>query len=202
MNARASFVRDPDARRLALIEACAHGLAARGARGVSVRTICADAGVSPGLLRHYFAGIDDLIAATYRHVGGRVSAASAAAVAAAGPSPQARLHAYITASFRPPIASADLLATWLAFWSLVKTDPAIAALHADLYAGYRRELEALLLAAGVAPHDAGLAAVAVTALVDGLWLELSLESGAFSAEEAGSIAARWVATWLPSGLVN
>src|SRR5687768_9872688 len=116
----------PDERRQALIEATARCLAARGAAGVSVRAICAEAGVSPGLLRHYFAGVSEAIAETYRWTGARVAQAHDDAVAAAGSEPRACLLAYLTASFRPPIADPDLLATWLAFWSLTRSDPAIA----------------------------------------------------------------------------
>ena len=197
MNLRAAFVRDPDSRRQSLIEACAAGLAEEGAAGVSVRSICARAGVSPGLLRHYFDGIDDLIEATYRHVAAQVSAALAAAVAAAGLSPVARLRAFVTGSFLPPIAAPGLLATWLAFWSLVKSRPPIAALHREIYAASLAELEALLRAADVPDADARTAAIAVTALVDGLWLELSLDAGAFTPAEAGAMADRWLAVWLP-----
>lgn len=196
MTTRAAFVRDPDMRRRALIDACAAGLAERGASGVSVRTICAAAGVSPGLLRHYFAGIDDLIAATYAQTGDRVAAALARAAAAAGPDPRARLHAYVAASFAPPIAAPDLLATWLAFWSLAGTDAGIARLHRRIYDGYRAELEALLAACGVPAAELRLAAIAVSALVDGLWLELSLDARAFSPAEADALAARWLAVWL------
>ncbi len=64
---------EPDARRLSLIEATARVLASHGAAGVSVRTISAEAGVSPGLLGHYFDGIDALVAATYAHVDAQVS---------------------------------------------------------------------------------------------------------------------------------
>src|SRR3546814_21149847 len=65
--ARAASTRESaDFRRQSLIEATAACLAEHGAAGTSVRTICARAGVSPGLLRHYFDGIDGLIAVTYR----------------------------------------------------------------------------------------------------------------------------------------
>src|SRR5687768_13309728 len=123
----------PDERRQALIEATARCLAERGAAGVSVRAICAEAAVSPGLLRHYFAGVSDAIAETYRWTGDRVERALGEAVVAAGPEPRARLVAYLTASFRPPIADPELLSTWLAFWSLTRSDPAIAAVHAEIY---------------------------------------------------------------------
>lgn len=190
---RATFTReDADTRRLALIEATSACLAERGVAGASVRTICARAGVSPGLLRHYFDGIDALVAATYMHVTARVSDTLNEAVAAAPADPRDRLIAYTTASFLPPIADPELLATWLAFWSLVKTDPAIAAIHTETYGGYRRDLEALLADCGLAHGEAALAAIGLTALVDGLWLELTLDPASFTADQASAMAIKWV----------
>jgi len=194
MSAPAFTRSEPDARRLSLIEAAARVLAREGSAGASVRTIAAEAGVSPGLVGHYFEGVDALIAATYGHVGEQVSAALGAAIAAAGEEPRARLSAYVTASFDPPIADPALLATWLAFWSLVKARPDIAALHDDIYAGYRRDLEALLAACGVT--ELRLAAIAITALVDGLWLELCLSPHSFTPAEARVIAERQIETLL------
>ncbi len=163
-------------------------LATDGAAGTSVRAIALEAGVSPGLVNHYFAGIDALVAATYAHVEAQVSAAIDAALAAAGPDPRARLDAYVTASFAPPVASGELLSTWIAFWSLVRARPAIARLHDEQYAQFRARLETLLAGCGVAPAHLRLTAIAVTALVDGLWLELCLSPQAFNAAEANEIA--------------
>ena len=177
-----------------LIEACARCLATLGASGTSVRAICTEAGVSPGLLRHYFSGIDALVADTYRWTGAQVAESLYAAVAQAAPTPRARLLAYLTASFRPPIASPDLLATWLAFWSLTKTDKAIAAVHADIYRDYREGLETLISALDSKRRDHRLTAIALTALIDGLWLELSLGSAPFTPEEAAGLAERWLDT--------
>ncbi len=179
---------EPDARRQSLIEACARVLAQVGAAGVSVRAIALEAGVSPGLVNHYFAGIDALVAATYGHVESQVSEAIGAALDAAGPRPRARLDAYVTASFAPPVASGELLATWIAFWSLARSRPEIARQHDEQYAQFRTALEALLAACGLAPAELRHAAIAITALVDGLWLELCLSPHAFSAAEACEIA--------------
>lgn len=181
-----------DVRRQHLIEATARCLARRGAAGVSVRAICAEAGVSPGLLRHYFAGVSDAIAETYRWTGSRVAEALDDAVATAGPHPRARLVAYLTASFRPPIADPALLSTWLAFWSLTRSDAAIAAVHAELYGEFRSGIERLIAEACPDTADARLPAVALTALIDGLWLELSLGDAPFTQEEAGVLAEMWL----------
>lgn len=184
---------EPDARRLSLIEACARVLAREGIAGASVRTIAVEAGVSAGLVGHYFPGVDALIAATYANTGARVDAALEAAVAAAGDDPRDRLEAYVTASFAAPIADPQLLATWIAFWSLVRARPEIAALHDEQYGGFRAQLEALLAACGLPAAVLRRTAIAITALVDGLWLELCLSPQAFNADEAAAIARAAVA---------
>jgi TetR/AcrR family transcriptional repressor of bet genes len=185
---RPKFTREePETRRADLIAATARCLAESGVAGTSVREVAARAGVSPGLIRHYFGGIDRLVLETYRHVGDKVSRAVDAAVAGAGDDPEARLDAFLAANFAPPILDADLLSTWLAFWSLVQRDADVRAVHAEIYAANRRQLEAHLLAVAEkrgGAVDARLVAVGITALVDGLWLELCLDPSTFSAEEA------------------
>ncbi len=194
MSARqATFTRAaPDERRQSLIEATARCLAERGAAGVSVRTICAEAGVSPGLLRHYFAGVSDAIAETYRWTGRQIGEALEAAVAQADSEPRARLLAYLTASFRPPISTPELLATYIAFWSLTRSDPAIAAVRAEVYGDFRAGLEGLIREYRPALPDTRLASVALTALIDGLWLELSLGDAPFTRSEAEELAEKWL----------
>ena len=191
--ARQAFTRESaDARRGALIEATAAVLAEQGLAGTNVRAICARAGVSPGLLRHYFGGIDDLVAATYEATSARMDAIFAAAVASAGPDPRARLNAYLTASFRPPVTDPELLGAWTAFWALARSDTRMMQIHATSYAGYRARLGELLIASGVTPADAAKLAILLTALVDGLWLELSLDEGSFGAEAAVAMVERAV----------
>lgn len=190
---QAAFTRAaPDERRQSLIEATARCLAERGAAGVSVRTICAEAGVSPGLLRHYFAGVSDAIAETYRWAGGRVNEALDQAVLDSPADPRTRLIAYLTASFRPPIADPVLLSTWLAFWSMTRSDPAIAAVHAEIYREFREGIEALIAEYRPELADRRLPSVALTALIDGLWLELSLGQAPFTPEEACTLAEKWL----------
>lgn len=187
--AKPAFTRaEPDARRLSLIAATARVLARDGAAGTSVRAIAVEAGVSPGLVGHYFSGIDALVAATYAHVESQVSQAIDTALAGAGSDPRARLDAFVTASFREPIATGELLATWIAFWSLVRSRADIARQHDEQYAAFRARLEGLLGDCGMPAARRRQAAIAITALIDGLWLELCLSPQAFSAADAGAIA--------------
>jgi len=193
MSEHQSFRRaDPEDRRQSLVEATARCLAHRGVAGTSVRAICAEAGVSPGLLRHYFAGVSEAIAEAYRWTGNRVSHALEDAVTAAGADPRCRLLAYLTASFRAPIADPELLATWLAFWSMTPSDDGIALLHGQIYGEFRAGIEELILALRPGIADARLAAVALTALIDGLWLELSLGKAPFTPLEAEGLVETWL----------
>jgi TetR/AcrR family transcriptional regulator, transcriptional repressor of bet genes len=179
---------EPDERRASLIAACARVLAREGAAGASVRAIALEAGVSAGLVGHHFGGVDALIAATYAEVEAQVSAALDAAVAAAGPDPRARLEAYVSASLLSPIADSTLLSTWIAFWSLVRARPEIAHLHDEQYGRFRAGLETLLTEVGLPAPALRRIAIAITALVDGLWLELCLSPQTFAEGEAAAIA--------------
>ncbi|MGK6323061.1 TetR family transcriptional regulator C-terminal domain-containing protein [Sphingomonas sp. DT-51] len=183
----------PETRRAELVEATARVLASHGVAGASVRVIAAAAGVSPGLVTHHFGGVERLVEATYDHVAARVSEALDAAVAQAGDAPRARLAAYLDASFAPPIADPALLATWIGLWSLAQSGAAMQASHERHYAGYRARLEALLAEAGVAASRRRLAAIGLTALVDGLWLELCLSPGSFTPAEAREVVAGYLA---------
>ncbi len=191
--ARSGYRRAPVERRQALIDAAARALAIHGAGGVSVRTIAAEAGVSPGLVTHHFEGVEPLIAATYRQASERVGEALAEGVRVAGSDPRARLAAYVCGNFRPPVMDGDLLATWLGLLGLTKSMPLVAAAHAETYAAFRAGIERLLIACAV-PGEPRLLAVAITALIDGLWLELCLDDSVFTPEEAIGIATRWLDT--------
>lgn len=188
-----------EVRRQALVEAALESLAARGLGAVSVRDVATRAGVSPGLLRHHFGGFANLLNEAYRQTFARIDAEFDAAMATAGPDPARRMAAFLEASFGPGIVDRDLLSAWLGFWGLVRSDAAAAAVHAEGYAAYRARIETLLAelasALGVAV-DARRGAIGLSAMLDGMWLELCLDPTSFTPEEAVGIAAAWVEGWL------
>jgi AcrR family transcriptional regulator len=190
------FTRDlPEVRKRKLIEATAQCLAEFGYAGTSVRAVAAKAKVSPGLVAHHFKGIDDLIVATYDHVGARVAEALTQAMDSAPDDAEAKMRAFIDASFKPPVLDRDLLAIWLSFWSLVRRDPGVRKVHKKVYADYRNRLEQLIAEIAGARRikiDAHLAALGFTAMLDGLWLELCLDPTTFSRDDALRIAHAWV----------
>jgi len=181
--------------RAALIAAALESLAAVGLGAVSVRDVAARAGVSQGLIRHHFGSFGGLLNAAYRSVTARVDTTLDDAIAAALPDPESRMDAFLAASFSPAIVDRDLLAAWLGFWGLVRTDPEAAEIHAETYAAYRARIERLL--DDLARHrgrivDPRAGAIGLSALLDGLWLELCLDPATFTAEDAVAVARAWV----------
>ncbi len=188
-----------EVRRAALVDAAVASLAARGVAAASVRDVAVRAGVSPGLIGHHFGGFGALLVEAYRHVVARVDVSIEAALAEAGDDPDRRLRAFLEASFQPSIVDHDLLSAWLGFWGLVRSEPAAAAVHAETYGAYRARIERLLSAvAGArgAEIDARAGAIGLSAMLDGMWLELCLDPATFTAAEAVTISAAWVEGWL------
>ncbi len=186
----------PEARREELVTATLACLKRLGHEGVSVRRISAEAGVSMGLINHHFPGIDALVAAAYDSLATRLLEASRSQAADFDGAPAERLHAFFAASFAPEALDPALFRTWLVFWSLVPHSPEMRAVHDRTYAETREVLEGLLgrlrRTPEIAPFRVGAAAIGLNALMDGLWVELSLSRANFTAEEAVAFCDDWV----------
>lgn len=194
---------EPDLRKAELIEATLTCLKRHGFQGASIRKISAEAGVSVGLISHHYSGKDELVAEAYRSITGRVMNLLREAMEQAAPDPRQRLSAFFRASFCAELLDPRLLDAWLAFWGAVKTAEAINQAHEHSYAEYRNELASLLsqLAGeqGWEEFDADLAAISLSALLDGLWLESGLNPGTFSPQQGVQICEAWVEGLLASG---
>jgi len=187
----------PDARRQALIDATIECLKQHGHDGLSVRRISAQASVSIGLINHHFPNKDELIAQAYRHFNGTLVAGLQRAVDGAPPSPRERLGAFIKASFSPPNLDHDVLNAWVVFWGMYRHSKPIQRIHGETYTAYvelvRGMLADLQKEAGQLSLSLRLAAIGLTALLDGLWLEWCLDPETFKADEAIALCEQWVA---------
>lgn len=195
----------PSERRDSLINATLRSIIKHGHEGLSVRTVCQEAGVSAGLLTHHFAGKEDLIAETYRKLTTYIySQIDAALKSAPEAPPEERLRLYIDTSFRHPVLDKDYLLIWLVFWSLSRQKPEIATLRNDVSQAVIKTLQTLIDDI-VSVHqeltlNTHLAATGLSALMDGLWLEWSLNPTNVSPEEATQICQSWVDALLSNGL--
>ncbi|KAF1053677.1 MAG: HTH-type transcriptional regulator BetI [Stenotrophomonas maltophilia] len=197
MHQEARFSRlEPEQRKALLIEATLACLKRHGFQGASIRKICAEAGVSVGLINHHYSGKDELVAEAYLTVTGRVMQLLREAIAEAAPDARARLSAFFRASFCAELLDPQLLDAWLAFWGAVKTAEEINKAHDHSYGEYRalltQALNALAKEQDWADFDAELAAIALSALLDGLWLESGLNPNTFTPEQGVQICEAWV----------
>jgi TetR/AcrR family transcriptional repressor of bet genes len=148
-----------------------------------------------GLVNHHFGSIDVLIADAYQKLSLGITNALQLEVDQAGSAAE-RLDAFLVGSFSPRVLDPSLLSVWVVFWSLIRHSPHVSNAHEKGYSAYRNLLERLLsdLAAeeNFQISNAALAAIGLSAMLDGLWLEWCLNPKTFGAENALDICRRWV----------
>lgn len=195
-----------DERRQALIAATFDVIADEGISAATTRNVAERAGVTPGLIRHYFRTKDHLLAAAYQQHLAQMDLAMAEGQAMARAAGAGPLVALLTASLSAPVVDARNLAIWAGFISRVPADPTLAAIHAAGYQALRAQAEE-----GWRHHCASLSRVpdalecrrmgiAVNALIDGLWLEASLSAAEISTAEMLNIGLRALAALMRDGV--
>ena len=197
MNREARFQRlEPTVRKARFVEATLSCLQQYGFQGTSIRKICAEAGVSIGLLNHHYSSKDELVADAYRNVTSRIAALLRRAVEAAPADARSQLTAYFRASFSEEVLNPRLLDAYLAFWGAVKSAETINRAHEESYSEYRSTLSQALMRLAREHRwrrfDSDLAAIALSAMLDGLWLEYGLSPQTFSPEQGVQICESWV----------
>lgn len=195
----------PEERRSGLIDAALRSIIKHGQAGLSVRAVCQEAGVSAGLLTHHFPGKDALIVEAYRKLTEDIyTQINETLEAASGSSSEDKLRLFIELSFKQPVLDADFFRIWLVFWNLSQQQSEIAKLRDEVNRKVVISLQALI--EGVAEEAAleqvnfRLAAIGLSGLMDGLWLEWSLNTAGFSPEEATEICQCWVDALLSGAL--
>jgi TetR/AcrR family transcriptional repressor of bet genes len=182
-------------RRLLLIESTIKSMAQLGVAGTTVRSICAEAGTSRGLIAHYYANKEELVAEAFRHLFTTVSRQVMAAQTRTGGTPLDRLKAIPKFVFSPPVFTDLNRAAFLAFWHEIRFNPAVRKVNGELYLDYTRRTEALFAMAATQCEvdiDHHSAAIGLVALIDGLWLELSIDDKVVSRGKAIDLCLRYI----------
>lgn len=174
-------------RRQDLIRATLDCISEKGLEGATVREIAARAGVTGGLIRHYFASKDQMLQAAYRETMASMTTTAISAAGAGGEvkSARLRLHDFIIANVSPPVTDPRTLSLWAGFIGHIRVDPEFARIHRENYLIFRDALEELisgfLAECGRTPTagESRKLAIAINGLIDGLWLEGSLAQDLF-----------------------
>ena len=183
-----------EVRRQDLIAATLDAIAEFGLQGATVREIADRAGVTPGLIRHYFVSKELMFQAAYRAIMNTMFETANDAAEEHGTNANSRLRIFVLANFKPPIIDPRNLSLWATFISQITVDEALAAIHREGYLAFRDKLEAHIGAAleetgrKLAPGELRYLAIAINGLMDGLWLEGSMAADMFGEGELAHVA--------------
>ncbi len=188
-------------RRTQLIEATIRSIASHGLSDTTMATVAGEAGLSQGIINLHFETKDKLLLATLTRVVDEYRALWEAALEAAADDPVARLAALVEVDFHPSVCDRDKLAVWFAFWSESKARPTYRKLCAGRDRGYDRMLVRLCRQLvdegdyrGVDPE---LAARAMAALTEGLWLDMLANPRNMTRRQALRVSQAYLAHLFP-----
>lgn len=170
-------------RRRQLVDAAIATIGDAGFAGANLLEIARRAGVSSGLIAHYFGDKHGLLEATLRHMTSDLGRQLLDRYRTAA-TPEDRLLAIIDVNLDARQMTQPAARLWLAFWHEALHAPRFARI---LRANRRRLYDNLAHALGLRlPRDrAAVVARAVAGLIDGVWLRTLHDDG-----PAGSPAAR------------
>ncbi len=161
-------------RRRQLIDATIASIHEIGFADSSLSRISARAGVSTGIVHHYFEDKADLLEATLRQLGNSLRFSVVQRLRQAR-TPVERLLAVVDGNMGPHIFTAAGVSAWLAFWAQVPTSARLARVQTIIIGRLHVNLLHALKQMG-RPDAADIASV-TAALIDGLWLRAAVSAG-------------------------
>jgi len=176
-----------------LVEVTIDSLAEVGYVGTTLAEIARRAGVSPGLVAHYFDDKDGLLEAAFRTLA-RTLAARVRARLALARTPRGRVQAVIDTNLAPEEFDKRTGTAWLAFWGQVLHVRGLkrvqTAYQRRMLSNLRNDLRRL-----IPGEDARSLAAMIAAMIDGVWLRAALSEW----QEADSESARALLTAFVEG---
>ncbi len=164
----------PAARRATILDATLAVMARKGIAGTTVRDIAAEMGTSSGLIHHYVASMDELLAEAFEQVADADLAVTVAEMASSGGSPVARLAMFLASYSRADNDAAFQM--WLDAWAEASRRPVLREVSMRLNIAWQ-ELLASTIRDGVsdgslACADPDATAWRIVSLLDGLSLQV------------------------------
>jgi AcrR family transcriptional regulator len=175
----------PADRRESIVAATLAVMERRGIAAVTVRDVAAELGVSSGLIHHYYASMDELVAEAFERVA-RADLAETVAAVSAGASPLEQLRLFFDTYAR---SDGDAgMQVWLDAWAEAARRPALQRTSRRLNEEWQALLASVIAEgrrAGVmTPDDPGAAAWRVLSLLDGLSLQVVAHGDVLTDDQA------------------
>ena len=188
-------------RREQLIRSTIECIARHGFADTTLARVADGAGLSRGIVNFHFKSKEALLAETLDYLAEEYAEAWRGALERAGPTPSERLLAMLMADFEPAVCNRKKIAVWFAFWGESKSRPTYmkaCGAYDQRYQEALRDLCAALIAeGGYRGLDADGAAVVISALTDGLWLDLLISPETFTRERGRALTTMVLASLFP-----
>jgi TetR/AcrR family transcriptional regulator, transcriptional repressor of bet genes len=175
-----------DIRRQELRAAAFRVLQREGAVGTTLEKVAAEAGASKGIVLHYFRSKDELFEQAMREANLALRDRVITRLRLAD-GPRDRLRAIISGNFEEGFYCVPVARAWLSLCAEVPRNAALARIQRVIHARMHSNLAAAL--SEIVPSEAAQSvALALSALIDGLWLRLAISSDAPTPAEAEALA--------------
>jgi TetR/AcrR family transcriptional repressor of bet genes len=159
-------------RRKQLVEAAIAAIHEHGFANATVARIAAQAGISAGMIHHYFKDKDELLFATMRHLLAELRADAVERLSRTADA-TGRIRAIIDACFGDAQFDEQVFSAWLALYGNARHSPRLM----NILSLYHRRLRSSLLhdlRRLVPDAEALRLADGIAAMIDGLWLRYAL----------------------------
>ena len=184
-----------------MIRATIRSVAKNGLADTTMSTVAREAGLSQGIINLHFQSKDRLLVETLRYIADEYKTSWEKALDDAGPSPAERLAALVEVDFNMPVCDRNKLAVWFAFWGESKSRPTYRKLCATRDIQYRKELgdlcQLLIEEGGYQGLDAMVLATGLSAMAEGLWLDLLISPRSLTREQARNSCLAYLASAFP-----
>ncbi len=193
-------------RRLQMLRATIRSVAKRGFAATTMADVTKEAGLSLGLVNLHFKSKDKLMEETLRHLSEEYESACYAAMASAGPSAADKLRALVELDFSPRVCDPRKLAVWFAFWGEAKSRPTYQQICARNDRRYEKIVtdlcQEIVEVGGYTEINATTMASGLSALVNGLWLDLLMTPEDMPVETARNISFFFLSHAFPNHFTN
>ena len=184
-------------RQRQLIDATLAAINEVGMHDATIAQIARRAGVSTGIISHYFKDKNGLLEATMRDITGQLRHAVLQRLRALpGASAERRLRAIVAGNFDDSQISGAAMKAWLAFWASSMHQPMLYRLQqvsskrllSNIVYEFQRQLPR---------EQAQEAGYGLAALIDGLWLRAALSGKPLDKTRAKTLADHFISQYLP-----
>ncbi|HGL4142391.1 TPA: transcriptional regulator BetI [Citrobacter koseri] len=185
-------------RRRQLIDATLEAINEVGMHDATIAQIARRAGVSTGIISHYFKDKNGLLEATMRDITSQLRYAVLRRLhALPEASAELRLRAIVAGNFDDSQISQAAMKAWLAFWASSMHQPMLYRLQqvaskrllSNIVYEFRRELPR---------QQAQQAGYGLAALIDGLWLRAALSGKPFNLSLAQALTTHFISQHVPN----